>query len=186
MKIAVIVGSVRQGRVGDQVGKWVLDQASNRTDAEFTLLDLADFNLPLLTDPIVPGAAKKQYADPATTEWSKAIDGFDGYVFVTPEYNHGVPGAFKNAFDLLGSEWSNKAVGFVAYGADGGVRAVEAWRLVTNNLKLYPARNQVALRRFEEFGADMAMFTPIERRAGELKTVLDELVPLAGAIATLR
>lgn len=186
MKIAVIAGSIREGRMADQVARWVVEQARTRDDAEFTYVDLKEQDVPLLTSAVVPGAANKQYADPAVSAWSRLIDGFDAYVFVTPEYNHGIPGAFKNAFDSLGSEWSNKAVGYVGYGADNGVRAVEAWRVVTNNLKLYSARNCVSINRFAEFGEDGKTFTPLDRRTGELTSMLNELVPLAKAISTLR
>ena len=186
MKIGVIIGSIREGRVADQVADWVLERAQQQGGAEFVRVDLKDHKLPLLTDPTVPGAANKQYDDEATTAWSALIDSLDGFIFVTPEYNHSVPGAFKNAFDLLGSEWSDKAVAFVSYGADNGVRAVEHWRGATTNLRLYGARNQLSFGRFTEFGEDMATFTPNERREGELKTMLEELVPLTKAISTLR
>ncbi len=184
MKIGIIIGSTRPGRKGESVGKWVFDVASKRTDAQFELLDLAAFHLGLLAEPTVPGAAHKQYENEATRRWSAAIDPLDGYVFVTPEYNHGVPGAMKNAFDLLGSEWSDKAVGLVGYGADNGVRAIEQWRVITANLRLVAARNQVSLSTFTDFGA--AGFEPAARREVELTALLDQLVRLAGALATLR
>lgn len=186
MKIGVIIGSVRESRVADQVADWVLERATEHGGAEFVRVDLKEFNLPLLTDPTVPGAADKQYDDAATAAWSAVIDGLDGFIFVTPEYNHSVPGAFKNAFDLLGAEWSDKAVAFVSYGADNGVRAVEHWRGATTNMRLYGARSQLSFARFGEFGEDMNTFTPNERREGEMKTLLEEFIPLTQAISTLR
>lgn len=184
MKIAIIIGSTRPGRVGEAVGRWVYDLASKRDDAEYELVDVADFDLPLLSESTVPGAANRQYEVEQTRVWSEKIDSFDGFVFVTAEYNHGIPGAFKNAFDVISPEWRNKAVGFVGYGADGAVRAVEAWRMVVANAYLYATRGQVPLSLFQDFGDDG--FAPIDRREKELATVLDELVPLAGAIKTLR
>lgn len=130
MKIGIIIGSIREGRKGGSVGRWVLEQAQARQDegVELEVLDLRSFDVPLLTSATVPGAAKKQYDSEQVTRWSRAVDACDAFIFVTPEYNHGVPGGFKNAYDSLGSEWDGKPVAFVSYGAEGGVRAVEHWR----------------------------------------------------------
>lgn len=184
MKIAVIIGSTRPGRIGEQVGRWVHEVASRRDDAEYELVDLADFGLELLAEPTVPGAANRQYENEKTREWSRKVDEFDGYVFVTPEYNHGVPGAFKNAFDLIFPEWGNKGVGFVGYGAAGAVRAVEHWRGIVANAFMYSVRQQLDISTFTEFTD--GTFRPNERREGEVESLLDLLVPLCGALQTLR
>ena len=105
-------------------------------------------------------------------------------MFVTPEYNHGVPAALKNAVDVLGSEWAHKAIAFVSYGADGGVRAVEHWRAVVANLFMVDVRAQVSLLVFEDWKD--GEFRPLERREGELDTVLDDLVAMTEAVRTLR
>ena len=128
-KIGVILGSVREGRLGEHVANWVMEEARTREGFEYELLDLASFNIPVLTSATVPAAANKQYGDENISNWSRAIDSCDAFSFVTPEYNHSIPGGFKNAFDALGSEWAGKPVAFVGYGADGGVRAVEAARV---------------------------------------------------------
>ena len=91
LKIAVIIGSTRPGRVGESVATWVYELATKRTDAEFELVDIKDFNLPLLDEPVPPSMA--QYSKEHTKTWAAKIDSFDGYVFVTPEYNHGICGA---------------------------------------------------------------------------------------------
>ncbi|GAA4398568.1 NADPH-dependent FMN reductase [Tsukamurella soli] len=174
MKIGIIIGSVRDGRNGEAVAQWVYKAAEERTDAEFDIVDLKSFNVPILTSATIPGAANKHYDDPAVAAWSKAIDEQDGFVFVTPEYNHGVPGALKNAFDSLGAEWAGKAVAFVSYGADGGIRAVEQWRQIVANFHMVDVRSQVALSLFTDFGPEG--LAPIERRAGELTGLLDNLV----------
>ncbi|MEX1056822.1 MAG: NAD(P)H-dependent oxidoreductase, partial [Natronospirillum sp.] len=111
IKIAVITGSTRPGRNNEAVANWVLTNASKRTDAQFELLDIADFDLPLL-DEAMP-AMMAQYSQDHTKKWAAAVQKFDGYVFVTPEYNHSVSGALKNALDYLNVEWNNKAAGFV-------------------------------------------------------------------------
>src|SRR3984893_3618266 len=123
LKIAVIIGSTRPGRVGESVAKWVYELTKSRTEAEFELLDVKEFNLPLLDEPVPP--AMGQYSKEHTKIWAAKINSFDGYVFVTPEYNHGICGALKNAIDFVYREWNNKAAGFVGYGSVGGARAVE-------------------------------------------------------------
>lgn len=187
LTIGVILGSTRPGRLGEAVAHWVMDAANARNDGDrvrFELIDLAEFNLPLLSEPTVPGAANRQYERPETRAWSARIDALDGFVFVTPEYNHGVPAALKNAFDVIYPEWTHKAVGFVAYGADGGVRAVEQWRQIVANAQLHDVRAQVSLSLFQDWGAEG--FAPIERRPDEVNGVLDAVVELSAAVKTLR
>lgn len=174
MKIGIVLGSIREGRRGEQVANWVHSVASQRTEAEFDVIDLKSFDLPLLTSATVPGAAKRQYDDPRVTAWGQAIDSYDGFIFVTPEYNHSVPGAFKNAVDSIGPEWTGKAVAFVSYGADGGVRATEHWRQIIANFQMVGVRGTVALYVFMDF--DGVEFTPAERREAEANVMLDQLL----------
>jgi NAD(P)H-dependent FMN reductase len=105
LKIAIILGSTRPGRNGEAVARWVNEIAQKRTDAEFELVDIADFNLPLLDEPMPPSMG--QYTKPHTIAWAEKIGSFDGYVFVTPEYNHATSGALKNAIDFLFNEWKD-------------------------------------------------------------------------------
>lgn len=174
MKIGVVIGSIRRGRKGEAVGRWVHRLASERGGAEFALIDVAAYDLPLLTAQTLPAMAKQQYDDDRVTRWSAVVDACDGYVFVTPEYNHSVPGAFKNAVDLLGPEWTGKTVGFVSYGADGGVRAVEHWRQIIANFSMIDVRQQVSMSAFDEF--PKGEFTPNHRRPGELAAMLQQLI----------
>ena len=183
-KVAVIVGSTRPGRVGASVAEWVAKRAAGRDGATYDVVDLADYDLDLLDDPTVPGAANREYASDKTRRWSQTIDSYDGFVFVTPEYNHGVPAALKNAVDVIYPEWNDKAVGFIAYGADGGVRSVEQWRQIVANVKLYDVRAQVSLSLFSDFGDEG--FAPQDRRTGELDEVFSQLERLAAATSTLR
>jgi len=180
MKIGIIIGSIRDGRTGESVAAWVEEQVAGNTAAGFEVLDLRSFNVPLLTSATVPGAANKKYDSAEVTAWSQAIDACDGFIFVTPEYNHSVPGAFKNAFDSLGTEWAGKAVAFVSYGAESGVRAVEHWRQIVSNFSMGDVRQQVSVNLFAEFGPDG--FAPNERRADEFATLLDQLLTLTGKL----
>ena len=108
-------------------------------------MEIDDYHLPLLDEPVDAGAANRNYERESTRVWSRLIDGFDGFVWVTPEYNHGVPAAMKNAVDLLYPEWNNKAAGFVGYGFDGATRAVEQWRSILASVVMFTVRAQVAL-----------------------------------------
>jgi len=101
VKIGVIEGSIRQGRNAAPVARWVLDNVPKQNDVEFVLLDLASFNLPLYDAPVPPLLANRQYDSEAVRAWSRAIDECDAFIFVSPEYNFGVPGVLKNAVDWL-------------------------------------------------------------------------------------
>ncbi len=180
MKIGIVIGSIREGRNGKAIGDWVAAQAAARSDAEFDLIDLKEFELPLMASATLPAMADRKYESANVTRWSRAIDGCDGFVFVTPEYNHGVPGALKNAVDSLGPEWVGKTIGFVSYGADNGIRSVEQWRQIVANFQMLDVRAQVSVSVFAEFGKDG--FAPTARRAAELTTLLDQLVALTQQI----
>lgn len=183
LKLAIIVGSTRPGRVGISVAQWAYELAKKRTDAEFELVDIENFNLPLLDEPVPPSQGK--YSQPHTKAWAAKIGSFDGYVFVTPEYNHGPSGALKNAIDFLFAEWNNKAAGFVGYGSAGGVRAVEHLRLVMAEVQVATVRNQVMLSLFTDF-ENFTTFKPDARHEKSFNSMLDQLIAWAGALKTLR
>lgn len=175
MKIGIIAGSIREGRNGIKVADWVMDVASKRDDAEYELIDLKKFNVPLLTDPNHPAMANGKYSTPEVQAWSDAIRDCDAFVFVTPEYNHSIPGAFKNAVDSISAEWQGKPVAFVSYGSAGGVRAVEHWRGSLANFGMFDQRAAVELNLFTDFDGQ-GNFTPAERKAEEANLMFDSLV----------
>ncbi|MEV0114846.1 NAD(P)H-dependent oxidoreductase [Streptomyces sp. NPDC050844] len=183
LKIGIILGSTRPNRNGEQVARWVLDIASRRTDAEFELLDLRDYPLPHLDEPMPPSLG--QYQHEHTRQWAAKIASFDGFVIVTPEYNHGIPGVLKNAIDFLYAEWNNKAVGFVSYGGVGGVRAVEHLRAVAAELQMADVRQQVTLSMITEF-ENFSVFKPGEYNLPALDTMLDQVIAWSAALAPLR
>jgi NAD(P)H-dependent FMN reductase len=183
LKVAIILGSTRPGRNGEAVSMWVHDIAKKRSDASFELVDIKDFNLPLLDEPIPPSMS--QYTQEHTKTWSAKIDSFDAYIFVTAEYNHGVPGALKNAIDFLFKEWNNKVAGFVGYGSAGGVRAVEQLRLVMAELKVATVRSQVQLSLFTDF-ENFTRFNPAPFQEKSVNTMLDEIIAWGGALKALR
>lgn len=183
VKLAIVIGSTRPGRVGEGVGRWVHEVARKRTDAEFELVDIKDFDLPLLDEPIPPSMGK--YSKEHTKRWAAKVAAFDGYVFVTPEYNHGICGALKNAIDFLYAEWNDKAAGFVGYGSAGGARAVEHLRLVMAEVQVATVRNQVMLSLREDF-EDYSVFKPRPFHEKTLGQVFDQVIAWGGALKALR
>jgi NAD(P)H-dependent FMN reductase len=183
LRIGIVVGSTRPGRKADAVAQWVYDLAKQRMDAEFEIVDIEHYHLPLLDEPVPP--SRGQYSHAHTKEWAAKIDSFDAYVFVTPEYNHGTSGALKNALDFLFKEWNNKAAGFVSYGSAGGARAVEQLRLVMGELKIADVRAQVMLSLFTDF-ENFTTFRPHERHQQSVHGMLDEVVAWGGALKPLR
>lgn len=183
LKIAVILGSTRPGRNGKAVADWIVDLAGDRTAASYELVDLADYQLPLL-DEAYP-ASFGNYQNEHTKTWAAKIADFDGFVFVTPEYNHSTSGALKNAIDYLNAEWANKAAGFVSYGSSNGVRAVEHLRAILSELQVAHVRQQVSLSLFTDF-ENFSEFKPGSQHAETAITLFDQLEAWAGALKPLR
>ncbi|HNZ61826.1 MAG TPA: NAD(P)H-dependent oxidoreductase [Paludibacteraceae bacterium] len=183
IKIGIIVGSTRPGRNSEAVAKWVYDVAAKRTDAVFEIVDIADYNLPLL-DEIIP-ASMHQYQNEHTKKWAKKIDELDAYVFVTPEYNHAPTAALKNAIDFVYAEWNNKAAGFVSYGSAGGARAVEQLRQIMGEIQIADVRAQVTLSLFKDF-ENFSVFKPAPSHEGSLHAMLDQLIAWGTALKTVR
>jgi NAD(P)H-dependent FMN reductase len=183
INVAVIVGSTRPGRKALDVANWVMEIAGSRGDAAFELVDIQDFNLPLLDEPLPPSMG--QYSQPHTKAWAARIAEFDGFVFVTPEYNHGTSGALKNAIDYLYKEWNNKAAGFVGYGSAGGARAIESLRLVMGELMVADVRAQVMLSLFTDF-ENFSTFNPAEHHERAVEAMLDQVVQWSAALKSLR
>jgi len=183
MRIAIVIGSTRPGRKAEAVAKWVHAIAQERSDAEFELVDIKDFNLPLLDEPMPPMMG--QYAHPHTKRWSAKIASFDAYVFVTPEYNHGTSGALKNAIDFLYHEWVNKAAGFVGYGGASGIRAVESLRLVMGELQVADVKAQVGISLFTDF-ENFTAFKPSPGLEKSVTAMLDQVIAWGGALKALR
>lgn len=183
LRVAIIAGSTRPGRIGEAVARWMYEIAQKRQDAEFEFIDLKEVDLPLLDEEIPPAMGK--YSHEHTKAWAAKIDSFDAFVFVTPEYNHGTSAALKNAIDFLYREWNNKAAGFVAYGSAGGVRAVEHLRLVMGELQVADVRAQVMLSLATDF-ENYKIFRPTAHHEKAANTMLDQLIAWGGALKTLR
>lgn len=183
MKIQIIAGSTRPNRIGKAVADWALNVAKERDDIEFELVDIQEYSLPLLDEAKPP--KMNQYGNLHTKKWSDKISEADGYIFVTPEYNHSVPAAFKNAIDYLYYEWNNKSLGFIGYGSNGGSRSIEHWRGIAGELQLADVSETVMLyldRDFENYST----FKPSSAQEKQLLKVVDQVAVWAKAFASIR
>ena len=185
LKIGIIIGSTRPNRVGEGVARWVYETASKRAEAQFELIDLRDFELPLLDEPTPASGGPKVYTKEHTKRWSQKISSLDGFIFVSPEYNHGTSAALKNALDYLWYEWNNKVAGFVAYGGEGGTRAVENLRTVMCELEVACVRKQLALSLRRDF-ENYSIFTPDPHHESTLNSLIDQLLLWGGALQKVR
>lgn len=185
-KIAIIISSTRQTRFGEKPAQWVYEIAAQRNDMEVELLDLRDYPMPFFDE-----VASNAWA-PSTNEvaqrWQQKVAEFDGYLFITAEYNRSIPAVLKNAIDYAYPEWNRKAASFVGYGSVGGARAVEHLRQICVELQMAPTRTGVHIQ-----GADfMAVWqqgknlTEIEYLQTNAKNMLDELAWWTKALKTAR
>jgi len=183
LRVGIVVGSTRPGRKAEAVAQWVHSIASQRNDAEFEVVDIEHYKLPLLDEPMPPSLG--QYKNPHTHAWAAKIASLDAFVFVTPEYNHGTSGALKNAIDFLFKEWNNKAAGFVGYGSVGGARAIESLRLVMGEIMIADVRAQVGLSLFTDF-ENFTTFKPAPHHEKAVHALLDQVIAWGGALKSLR
>lgn len=184
LRIAIVTGSTRPGRNNEAVANWVYSISKERKEAEFELVDIANYKLPLLDEAMPPVFG--QYAHQHTKAWSEKIGSFDAYVFVTPEYNHSTSAALKNAIDYLYREWNNKVAGFVSYGGHaGGARAIEHLRLIMAEVMVATVRASVLLSLFTDF-ENFRIFKPNPQHEKELHALLDQIVAWGGTLKALR
>jgi NAD(P)H-dependent FMN reductase len=185
LRIGIIIGSTRPGRNGELIARWAWEQAQQRHGVSYELVDLLDYNLPHL-DEAIPASAGK-YQNDHTKAWAATIDQLDGFVFVTPEYNHSTSGALKNALDFIYAEWNNKAAGLVSYGSGGGTRAAEHLRLILAELQVAGVRAQVSF----SLGTDFENYTTLKPEAAaahvaQLTTLLDQVESWSAALKSVR
>ncbi|MBB5113061.1 NAD(P)H-dependent oxidoreductase [Micromonospora echinospora] len=193
-RIGLIVGSTRPGRRGAAVAGWAAQVCSRHPavragSAEIEVIDLAEQALPLLDEPVP--AMFGDYRQPHTRRWSAVVAACDAFVFVTPEYNHSVPAALKNAVDYLYAEWNDKVAGLLGYGVQGGVRATDHLRLVLTEVRVAVVPTQVSVPIFTDFdfsGSDPGdptapgVLTPGEEREASLSAMLTEVLTWSAAL----
>ncbi|MBO9579141.1 MAG: NAD(P)H-dependent oxidoreductase [Microbacteriaceae bacterium] len=183
LRIAVILGTTRPGRRGEAVAQWIVERGNARDTARYELVDLADYPLPHLDE--VNSAKMGQYEGEHTKTWSAVIDQYDGFVFVTPEYNASISGVLKNAIDYLYAEWTNKAAAFASYGVNGGMRAVQQLRTIASELELAGVRQSLNLSVFADW-QEFTTFAPGAHNDPTLETMFGQLESWAGALQPLR
>jgi NAD(P)H-dependent FMN reductase len=166
--IAIIIGSTRDSRFADKPAAWMLKQAQARGDMTIELVDLRDFDLPLFNE--MGGNKFVPTQDPAALAWQAKIAEFDGYIFVTAEYNHSVTGALKNALDQAYVEWNRKPMGAIGYGGLGAARAVEHLRNIAVELEMVPVRGAVHIA-----GGDFMAVHPLGAN-GPIEDIEDHLL----------
>ncbi|WP_214851252.1 NADPH-dependent FMN reductase [Exiguobacterium sp. s193] len=177
LNIGIILGSTREGRLSPQVGSWVKQLADRRGDANYTIIDIAEYKLPLL--------GEKDGDATGATAWSEAIAAQDGFVFITQEYNHSISASLKNALDYLRVEWHNKAAGIVSYGSVGGARAAEHLRGILGELMVADVRVHPALSLFTDF-ENGAVLKAASVQETSVNQMLDQVIPWATALKTIR
>lgn len=177
LNVGIILGSTRQGRVSPQVGEWIKDIADQRGDANYEIVDIADYQLPFVgtTDGTEPGIAA----------WNEKLNSLDGFVFIAQEYNHSITGALKNALDSAREAWNNKAAGIVSYGSTGGARAAEHLRGIMGELMIADVRVHPTLSLFTDF-ENYTTFKPAELHLNNVNAMLDQVIAWSGALKTLR
>lgn len=182
MKLMVVVGSVREGRVADKVASWALDQLSQDPELEIDIADLKEISLPFFNEQIAPDAAHGQFINPVGTAWAARVAKADAYIMLVAEYNHGPTAVLKNAIDWVYDGWLNKPVGFVSYGGlAGGTRAVEQLKQIVMNVKLTPVNVPVMFpqvkKAFDENGSphNPAVNESLKKMLVELKDLQTRL-----------
>lgn len=175
LNIGIILGSTRQGRVSPQVGEWVKGIADKRGDANYEIVDIADFKLPFLGEEDAPGIA----------QWNEKLSSLDGFVFIVQEYNHSITGALKNALDLAREAWNNKAAGIVSYGSTGGARAAEHLRGIMGELMIADVRTHPTLSLFTDF-ENFTEFKPQDIHFDNVNLMLDQVNTWSKALKTIR
>ncbi|MEU5260990.1 NAD(P)H-dependent oxidoreductase [Amycolatopsis sp. NPDC021455] len=192
MRIAVVLGSTRPGRVGDRVCRFVMDRAGRVEDAEFAVLDLADHPLPFFDEPLAPLADPARRPSAPVRAWLEAMAAADGYVFLTPEYNHAPPAVLKNALDFLATEALGKPASIVSYStsAHGGASAGLQLRLALSKAGMLPLPKSLSLARADRLlapGGELVERSGWASRVAEFVPVsLRDLVDHARALKPLR
>jgi NAD(P)H-dependent FMN reductase len=185
LKLHVITSSTRPGRVGPSVARWFHGFAVEHGKFEATLVDLADFDLPVYDEPKHP--VLQQYEHEHTKRWSASVAAADAFVFVTPEYNFGPTPALLNALDYVYKEWNYKPAGFVSYGGvSGGIRAVQITKQSLTTLKMVPIVEAVVIQMVPQHLDENKVFKPKDVHTSSATAVLDELLRWAEALKPLR
>jgi len=189
VKIEIIIGSTRQKRFADKPANWIYELAQKREKLDVELVDLRDYPLPFFDEPTSPSRMEGKYPNELAQQWANKVAEADGYIIVSPEYNHSYSAVLKNAFDHIYPEWNRKPVGFVSYGGVSGARAIEQLRLVSVELQMAPIRaaihvpSQVYIATFTRKEGDPNPFDTLDVQANAF---LDQLIWWGKALKAAR
>lgn len=188
-KLLIITGSTRKGRFSIKAAEWAQEALADSEEIQAELLDLNDYDMPFFNEEVTPGAKTEPYTYEAVARFTKKVEEADGYLIVSPEYNHSTSGVLKNALDWVYQEWNNKPVAFISYGNVGGARAVEQLRLIAIELQMAPIRNAVHIAGADFFpaafgdGSTEELFKKYEEK---LTSVIEQLLPWMHALKFMR
>lgn len=182
--LMVVIASIRDGRVGLPVGQWFESVARAHAGFDVSLVDLKELALPLMTEPNHPRL--KQYTQETTWQWSRMVESADAFVFVMPEYNHGVSAPLINAIDYLFQEWHDKTAGIVSYGGvSGGLRAAQHLKPVLSTVGLHTVVEAVSIQMVRNHVHD-GVFAPDQHATASADAMLDAMLRTDAALRTLR
>ena len=185
-RIGIVISTTRMGRFADKPVEWLSNLASTRSDMEFEIVDLRKYPLPFFDEPM--SAAWAPPKNEVAQRWAKKVAELDGFIFVTAEYNHGVPGVLKNALDYAYSEFNRKPAAYVGYGGVGAARSVEHLRLINIELQMVPTRSAVHIGGTDFIGMLMhgKTFADAPHLEPAARAMLDELSWWAHALKAAR
>lgn len=190
LKIQAIIGSTRQNRFAEKPANWIYAEAKKRQELDVELVDLRDYPLPFFDEPMSPARMEGKYRNDNVKQWAQKVAEADGYIIISPEYNHGYPAVLKNAFDHIYPEWNRKPIGFVSYGSAGGARAIEQLRQVAIELQMAPIRaaihipSQVYIAIVRPKEGDSS--NPFDTLQNQASAFLDQLIWWTGALKAAR
>ncbi|NIY78336.1 MAG: NAD(P)H-dependent oxidoreductase [Rhodobacteraceae bacterium] len=174
-KIAIVIGSTRDARFADKPAQWLFAKVKElSSDLDFDLVDLKDYELPMFNE--MASNLWMPSSDEKAVAWQEKMAEYDGYIFLTPEYNSSIPASLKNALDQAGKEWVRKPAAVFGYGAVGGARAVEHLRAVVINLQMVPVRSAVYIS-----GSDFFKVSPLGANA-EMSEIEAGILPSVEAM----
>ena len=188
LNIKIILASIRDNRFGVHPAKWISGIVGGKDDVSVELLDLRDYQLPMFAEAISPKYVDGDYGDKAVNVWAEKIKTADGFIIVTPEYNHGYPSSLKNNIDYLYKEWNNKPVCFVGYGGTGGARVIQQLREVAIELQMAPVQTSVHIFNPWNLVDEKGELIPgvLEESNKTAEIMLTQLTSWAKALRTLR
>jgi len=187
IKIQVIMGSTREGRFVEQPSRWIFEALQKKQEVTAELIDLRDWALPFFDEPISPSFNNGTYKNPLAAKWAAKIGEADGFIMVTPEYNHGYSAVLKNALDYVYREWNNKPVGFVSYGGiSGGTRAVQQLRQVVLELQMVPIRNGIHIPMYWTQLDEKGQYKNMDAHKEGTENFLNQLITWTTALKTIR